>query len=285
MHEAPIARRLWQCLETLHAVTYFGSRSHEAARDAGLKGFWMGYFGFRAAPLGAVGPAVVDSTFANFAPRMVARSVPDVWSFASPASLLDVRRSAAVAELRAAVPDIESVAANTIDRLGAVVDAAPVIGRPMFAANAVLEPGGDPVGRLWQHATSLREHRGDGHVASLVAAGVDGCEAHLLHAAEHHTPHEVLQPNRGWTDDEWTSASTRLAARGLLVGGRLTAAGRALRTEIEVETDRLASEPFDRSLDQREQTVLLDELTGPAQAVTASGIIPFPNPMGLPAPT
>ena len=30
--------------------------------------------------------------------------------------------------------------------------------------------------------TVLREHRGDGHVAALVAAGLDGCEALMLRA-------------------------------------------------------------------------------------------------------
>lgn len=47
-------RELWQRVETIHAVTYFAPESHAAAKAAGLKGFWMGYFGFRAAPLGAV---------------------------------------------------------------------------------------------------------------------------------------------------------------------------------------------------------------------------------------
>jgi hypothetical protein len=32
---------------------------------------------------------------------------------------------------------------------------------------------------LWQAATVLREHRGDGHVAALVVEGLDGCQAHV----------------------------------------------------------------------------------------------------------
>lgn len=280
----PIARQLWQQLETLHAVTYFGERSHAAAREAGLKGFWMGYFGFRAAPLGAVEPAVVDATFANFAPRMVERSVPDVWTFASPAQLIIARRRAAADELRAAVPDIDSVADRSNERLASVVRAGRSLGRPLSAANAALDPVDDPVAQLWQHATTLREHRGDGHVATLVAAGIDGCEAHLLHAAEHRTPHEVLQSNRGWTDGEWEAARERLVERGLLAGDALTKGGRVLRREIEAETDRLAAMPFDRSLESGEQLALVEMLAASARAVAASGIIPFPNPMGLPAP-
>ena len=52
------ARRLHHRLETIHAVTYFAGESRQAATDIGLKGFWMGYFGFRAAPLGPVGAGV-----------------------------------------------------------------------------------------------------------------------------------------------------------------------------------------------------------------------------------
>ena len=52
-------------------------------RDVGLRGFWMGYpFVGRAAPLGAVGPAVVTATFFNFHPEMVRRAIPDAWLFA-----------------------------------------------------------------------------------------------------------------------------------------------------------------------------------------------------------
>jgi hypothetical protein len=40
----------------------------------------------------------------------------------------------------------------------------------------------EPVARLWHAATLLREHRGDGHIAALVAAGIGGTEAHVLHA-------------------------------------------------------------------------------------------------------
>ena len=37
--------------------------------------------------------------------------------------------------------------------------------------------------RLWQAATILREHRGDGHFAALTAAGTDGCEVLVLRCA------------------------------------------------------------------------------------------------------
>src|SRR5882757_1786579 len=96
----PTARTMWKLLEPLHAVTYFAPEAAEACRSAGAKGFWMGYFGGRAAPMGEAGAALVGATFFNFAPAMVARSVPDVWSFATPATLLEARLSGATQALR-----------------------------------------------------------------------------------------------------------------------------------------------------------------------------------------
>ena len=48
------ARRLWAALETLHDVTYFADAVRPAGIELGLKGFWMTYFAWRAAPLGPV---------------------------------------------------------------------------------------------------------------------------------------------------------------------------------------------------------------------------------------
>ena len=42
----------------------------------------------------------------------------------------------------------------------------------------------------WHAATLLREHRGDGHNAALVAAGTGGIEARVLHALSESIPAE-----------------------------------------------------------------------------------------------
>jgi hypothetical protein len=85
------ARRLWALAEPYHALTYFAAESRAAAEEAGLRGFWRGYFALRAAPLGPVGPAVVTSIFYNFAPAFVARAVPQVWDVVPPGTALEVR--------------------------------------------------------------------------------------------------------------------------------------------------------------------------------------------------
>ena len=55
-----LARELWTRVEPYHAITYFSEECLGAFVDAGLRGFWRGYFAGRAAPFGPVeaGPIV-----------------------------------------------------------------------------------------------------------------------------------------------------------------------------------------------------------------------------------
>jgi len=274
------ARQVWTRLETLHAVTYFAPESREAATGCGLRGFWMGYFAFRAAPLGAVGPEVVTAAFANFAPAMVERSIPDAWARAEPAALLRARRTAAAAALRRIAPAVDRVDTGIVAALTDAVLGVPATPeRGLFAANRALAPAADVVEVLWQQCTTLREHRGDAHVDALHAAGLDGCEAHVLFAADQGVPEAVLRDNRGWTPMEWEMARAALVNRRLVTAtGAVTPAGRALRAAVEAATDTGAEEAFGR-LDTDAVVRALDPV---ARAVVASGLIPFPNPMGLP---
>lgn len=278
------ARQLWQRIETLHAVTYFAPESREAANGAGLKGFWMGYFGFRAAPLGRATPGAILASFANFALPMIERAIPDAWDRCSPEELIDVRADAAASALRRLNRRLDDEAAARWARtLGEVVDVADPLGRSLFAANACVASRDDPVEQLWQHCTTLREHRGDGHVMALALEDIDGCEAHRLHAAHRGVPDELLRDNRGFSHDDWARAGERLAERGLLTSDRLTERGQGLIDRIEAQTDRLAGIPFDRVLDDAAQHTLIDGLDALARPVAESGVLPFPNPMGLPA--
>src|SRR3954471_17239603 len=85
------ARAVWQYGEPVHAIIYYAPERRAATNALGLKGGWMSYFGCRAAPLGAVTAPVVAAAFYVFHPRMVARAVPDAWSYASPSALLEAR--------------------------------------------------------------------------------------------------------------------------------------------------------------------------------------------------
>lgn len=273
---------MWSFFEAIHAVTYFSPTCRSALAATGLRGFWMGYFAGRAAPLGPVGPAVVTATFFNFHPSMVARAIPDVWTFASPTAVLDARRSSAAAVLREVHPAVDGAATSILPVLADAV-AADASGRALFGANRELGQPDDPVEALWQGCTSLREHRGDGHVAALVAHGLDGCEALVTLAAADGIPAELFLAGRGWSEDDWQSARGRLTRRGLLAGEALSPTGSALRAVIEATTDRLAATPYDGMSDGG-LSRLAAGLEEVAAAVSAAGIIPFPNEIGLPGP-
>jgi hypothetical protein len=104
----------------------------------------------------------------------------------------------------------------------------------------------------------------------------------VLFGASEGVDREVLRPNRGWSDAEWDSAADRLAGRGLLDDAGVTPAGRELRRTIEAGTDRLAARPY-RGLEAADLRILLEKLGAATDALLATGVIPFPNPIGLPS--
>jgi len=277
----PDVRVLWRLFEPLHAVTYFAPQARAAFEAAGLRGFWRGYFAGRAAPLGPVSAAPVTALFFSFAPTMVARALPDVWQRVSVERALDARLTGAAAALRSVLPDEPRRWTAAADLMETAVSAAVTAGRALGAANAALPRPADPLARLWHAATVLREHRGDGHVAALVDAGLDGCQALVLRDALH-GGREEMQPARGWTDDQWQAASAALVERGWLGrDGGPTSAGEAAHRAVEDSTDRLAAQPW-TALAPADRARLRELLAPMARAVGA--IVPYPNAAGVPAP-
>ena len=127
----------------------------------------------------------------------------------------------------------------------------------------------------------LREHRGDGHFAAMLSADIDGCETLVLRCALD-MRREDIQPIRGWNDEQWEAARSRLADRGLIgPDGELTAAGRETHAAAEGATDRAAGRPWAR-LGPAATKELAGVLTPIAQACAAG--IPYPSPIGVPAP-
>ncbi len=264
-----MSRHLWSLIEPLHDVTYFSPQTRAAFEAANLRGFWRGYFAGRAAPLGPVGAAPVTAIFYVFAPHMVSRALPDVWTRAEPAAALAARLEGAVEALSAAAAGVgvsDAAIAEAADLVAAAAAGVQTVGRPLAAANAALPiPDGD-LARLWHAATVLREHRGDGHWATLVGAGVDGCEALVWREARNGAPGD-LQATRGWSDEEWAAAKARLADRGWLdADGAITEAGRREHDRVEEQTDRLAAAPWD-ALGEKERTRLGELLTPLSQTL------------------
>jgi hypothetical protein len=275
------ARRLFDRFEPVHALTYFAPESREAFEQAGFRGFWMGYFGARSAPLGPVAADVVTAIFYNFAPSQVARALPSAWDFTSPTDALRAREASAVAALRrCGVTDGDEVR-TAADLLAKAAGTAPPDGRPLFAANRALPWPDEPIARLWHATTLLREQRGDAHVAVLVANGISGRDCNVLHSVADRVPRDFIMRSRKYDEDEWAACADRLAARGILDHeGALTVSGREFKKHLEDSTDALSLPAFD-ALDDGELELLFRTLTPITRAVIGAGDIPAATPMGL----
>ena len=260
--DSVLIRRLGVLVESLHAVVYFAPEPQAAYGELGLKGYWRGYFASRSAPLGAAGPALVTAVFGGFAPAMVARALPEVWTIAAPERVQAARQAGATAALRRLLADHEGDVAEAAELTNRCVQALPWPGRPMAAAQAGLPRPSEPLAALWHDCTVLREHRGDGHLAAVALAGLVWPEPHLL--AAQRVDAQQQQQYRGWDDDSWHRAAER-------VRGRDT-------DELEAMTDQLAAPAYDvlTAADRRQLARLLEPL-----ARAASTDLPYPNAMGL----
>ncbi|MFG2352184.1 hypothetical protein [Streptomyces sp. NPDC048521] len=278
------ARALWERYEPVHDLVYFTPEARRAADALGMRGFWMGYFALRAAPLGAVSPSVVTASFYVFHPGRVARALPDAWGYAAPEEVLAARLAAMDAAMtRLFGPDVVGSAgfAEAADLAWQAAAAADTTGRVPAAANQALERPERPTARLWQALTTLREHRGDGHVAVLVSQGLGPVDAMVLKAASGECDGPFLRQTRKWEQADWTAAEARQRERGRLAAdGSLTSAGAELRGEVEALTDAAAEGPWTAL--GADRTARLAQLLEPlAHTVETAHLLPPGNPVGL----
>ena len=248
-------------------------RSRPGGR-ATSRGGWLRWAG---------GPRLAASACYSFSPHMVGAHVPAAWAVASPPQILAARERAVDRMYRALLGDLVGspglAEAAELAREAAL--AADVAGRPLAAANADLPWPDEPHLGLWHAINVLREQRGDGHVATLLVAGLDPCEALVSFAAIGAAPEEVFA-SRGWT-----RANGRRPGTGWRrpAGGRRGEGNRAWpggRDEIEWRTDRLADGPW-RALgaDRAER---LAELAVPlVGAALESGLLPTQSTLGIAA--
>ncbi|MDQ0843250.1 hypothetical protein [Streptomyces sp. V1I6] len=277
-------RQMWHLLEPLHAVLYYAPQAFEEAAALGHRTDerWPSYFAWRAAPLGEAGAAQVGSAFYSFSPAMVREYIPGVWREASSAEVLAARLRAVDRTYRDVLGDAvaSKELAEAAELARRAAEAAECAGRPLAAANAALPWADEPHLVLWQAATRLREHRGDGHLAALLTAGLDPVESLVSFAGVGAAPVETFE-SRGWSEAEWAAARERLVARGLLAAdGTATTDGRALRAEVERRTDEMAAAPW--AALGPDDTARLSELLGPYWvAVLGTGLLPGQNTLGI----
>ncbi|ODU03370.1 MAG: hypothetical protein ABS81_14510 [Pseudonocardia sp. SCN 72-86] len=278
------ARHLWTRFEPVHDVTYFAPEALAAADAIGMRGFWMGYVALRAAPLGAVGPAIATAAFHGFHPSRLDRALPSAWDVADPARVLAARLHGIDAALRAvwgadvvASPQVTEAA----DLAWTAAEAADTAGRVLAAANQALPRPDAPHLALWQATTTLREHRGDGHIAVLVSRGISPLASHQIKVAADESDPASLQLGRRFSDAAWQAGLDDLRVAGVVDGnGRLTDSGRTLHDDVEAATDAAAEGPWE-TLGPDATARLAELLTPLAAAVVRSGMIPEPNPVGI----
>ncbi|GHJ41844.1 hypothetical protein [Streptomyces sp. TS71-3] len=244
-------RRCHNVVNPLHSTHYFSpDLGHELAA-LGIEDPSAAYLAARAAALGPVGAGTVAATFYNFNPELVARHLPGVWRKASVEQVLAARERAVDATLRRLLGDevVGSPAmAEAADLALRATEGCTRPARPLYAAHADLPVPGAPHLAFWYAATLLREHRGDAHLAVLLAAELDPVEALMTHTAtgKGMSPKWAIG-TRGWSRADWDAAAGRLRERGLLdADGGLTDEGVEFRRGIEVETDRLDRGPYER---------------------------------------
>jgi hypothetical protein len=277
------ARRMWQRYEPIHAVTYFAPECRAATDALGMQGFWMGYCATRCAPLGEVSPEVATAVFYNFHPDRARRALPDAWGFASASTCLDARLAGMDAVLRRLFGDaVSSPGVVEAAELAAVAArAADCAGRVLAASNQALPWPSEPHLALWHATTVLREHRGDGHNAVLIARQISPIRAHLLKAGAGESEGATLRVHRSWPEESWDAEVASMRAAGLLdAAGVLTADGMALHAAVEADTDAAAEQPWE-ALGVAGTERLAQLLTPLARMVFESGTFPVPNPVGI----
>ncbi|GAA1653504.1 hypothetical protein GCM10009733_058520 [Nonomuraea maheshkhaliensis] len=246
-HPKAKIHRMFELLEPIGTIS-FSEAANEAFMALGMRNFWDGYFAGRAAPLGRAPAGVVHAVFYNFTEGEVARHIPWVWGKISPQEAIAVRERSSAAVLRQRIGEPASAPGlvRAADLATRAALSAPAEGRALYAGLRELDVPEEPLARLWHAATLLREHRGDGHNAVLVAHGIGGTEAHVLMAlalgmrAEefgriHHLPKARL-----------AAVVEGLRRRGLVDdAGGFTDAGRETKERIEALTDELAAPAYD----------------------------------------
>ncbi|MGP3637578.1 SCO6745 family protein [Streptomyces sp. 24-1644] len=243
-------RRCHNALNPLHSTVYFSPDLGKEMGGLGIDDSDAAYFAARSAAMGAVGAGTVSATFYNFNHELVARHLPAVWSVASPQAVLDARLRAADSTLRRLLGEETIASAELAEAAQLALRATEGCtrhARPLYAAHADLPVPDEPHLAYWHAATLLREHRGDAHLAALIAAGLDPVEAMVSHTAtgKGMAPRWILA-TRGWRRADWNAAAERLRVRGLLDGeGELTEAGVALRAGLEEATDRMDAAPYE----------------------------------------
>ncbi|MCT1657665.1 SCO6745 family protein [Brevibacterium luteolum] len=295
-------------LDALHSASYFSPAVARALAEIGLTHPSGGYFAARSAALGRVPASVVAATFYSFNADFISEFVPACWDLAAPEAVLAARHRG-VEEMMAEIFTAEGVetdaladaAAEVLTLLQPVLEVMLPDGRTLFAAHAEALSEGiatsdgvlAPLTQLWAAVTLLREYRGDGHIAALLAHDLTGLESVILHVASGTSfTARAARRSRGWSHEIWETYVEGLIDNGLLqrtgqhtdaeaadpeqvaTGGlALTDEAIVLREAIEDATDDTVAHAWSM-LDEHEHARLAELATPLARTVVKSGVFP-----------
>jgi len=233
------ARRLRDALEPMAMHAVWSEPVNEALAGLGLDDFFVGYVTGRGAPLGEVPGALVAAAFGVFEPGAIGACWATGRAAVKLPELIAERDRATATSLRATIESCasETDALRTAEVLERAVAAVHDTGRPLFAALRAQPQLTDPYGRLWRAADLVREHRGDGHIAACVAAGLDPVRMGILAETWVGYPVGEYSSTRAWPQEAHDAAVARLEADGLIEDGEITERGRQFRDAIEAATD------------------------------------------------
>lgn len=236
--DAP-ARRLRDAVEPIATIGWWAQAAGDEFAAAGLD-FFGGYVWGRAASLGAdADVATVVSAFGVFDHGLLGAVLDAAKQQVSRDEILASRQRGAATGLAAAATSIDvDVVASAAQRLRTAMDDVDGAARPLFNGLRSLPEPSDPHAALWRAAEMYREHRGDGHLAACVAAGLDQVEMNVLTELWLEYPAGEYSGTRGFTPERVEQAVSTLRASGWVDEvGELTADGRRARDEIELATD------------------------------------------------
>ena len=229
-------RRLRDAIEPLATICFWSEPVYAEYAALGLD-FLQGYVYGRGCVLGDVEPSVAAAAFGVFEPGLVADLFRSGRQTCGVAEVRGAKERGAVTALRECLGDPDDLA-DVVAVLRRATDAADPTGRALHAGLTGLPWPEDLLGQLWHACSILREHRGDGHLAALVAAGLDGVQANQLTELWIGWDPLSYTGSRAWSPEAMSAGTGSLEQRGWVVDGGLTDAGRRVREELEEATDR-----------------------------------------------
>ena len=266
-------RTLRDAIEPIATICFWAEPAYEQYARNGLD-FLGGYIWGRSCVLGEPEGTVVASAFGVFEPGLVVSLYDTAREACGLAEVRAAKEAGAVESLRQVLGEPDGLE-EAVARLRRVVAGADPYGRAMHAGLAALPWPADPLGQLWHACTILREHRGDGHLAACVTAGLNGLQANLLTELLVGWEPFAYTASRGWSPEAMQAGMASLEARGLVAGGALSVEGRRLRSELEAVTDRSVQPVVDALGD--DLPALVETLDGWSQRIIDKGWFP-PDP-------